>query len=245
MPEAYRSPLGGRSPAADLSYWSIVAHAVIFDMDGVLVDSEVIAAQIESEMFTQAGVAISVDDIYEHFVGLSEASMIDALRRDWNLEVSASFLDERLARIAARFDAAGQAIPGIGDVVSELVGRGTPLAVASSSRPEAISHKLAVTGLDGFFGEHIYSASMVAHGKPAPDLFLHAADRLGVDAGECVLVEDSAPGVTAGVAAGMTVIGFTAGGHCRPGHAQRLLDAGATHIAAAAVELVGMIRAPR
>lgn len=206
-------------------------------MDGVLVDSEVIAAEIESEMFTQAGANISVDDIYEHFVGLSNASMVDALRRDWNLEVSASFLDDRLARITKRFETVGRAIPGIGDVVSGLVGRGTPCAVASSSLPESISHKLSVTGLDGLFGDHIYSASMVAHGKPAPDLFLHAANQLGVDARDCVVIEDSVPGVVAGVAAGMTVIGFTAGGHCGHGHAQRLSDAGATHVAATAGEL--------
>lgn len=219
--------------------------AVIFDMDGVLVDSEVITAQVESEMFAELeGVTITVSEIYEHFVGLSEASMIEMLRRDWSVELPDGFRTTRLERIAERFDRDGRVVAGIDELVPRLAATSTALAVASSSLPESIAHKLSVTGLDGYFGPHLYLATMVAHGKPAPDLFLYAAAQLDVDPARCVVIEDSAPGVTAGKAAGMQVIGFTAAGHCGPDHGERLLAAGADHHAASADDLADLLEGP-
>lgn len=215
--------------------------AVIFDMDGVLVDSEVVAARVESELFAELGIDVGVEDIYDRFVGLSQASVIDLVRREWNVDLPDWFLAKRIERIHARFAAEGRAVPGIGSVVDRLVANGVPIAVASSSRPESIAHKLSVTGLDAFFGRHVYSAELVEHGKPAPDLFLYAADRLGVTPAACTVVEDSVPGVVAGAAAGMDVVGFSAAGHCGPDHGERLRRAGATRVASHSDELAAMV----
>ncbi len=216
-------------------------RAVIFDMDGVLVDSEVIVTRIESEMLAALGADISVAEIVATFTGLSDAVMAETLLRDWNVVLPDSFDAERRERTFAAFETDLEAVAGIDAALGALVDRDVLLAVASSSSPERIAHSLKLTKLAKYFGEHLYSAAMVSHGKPAPDLFLFAADKLGVDPGDCVVVEDSAPGVVAGVAACMEVIGFTAGGHCGPEHAQRLIDAGATHVAATAAKLVGRL----
>lgn len=218
-------------------------HAVIFDCDGVLVDSEVLSAQVESELFAGYGVTITVEEIYEHFVGLSKTSVIEALRRDWGLELPETFWSTRRDQVAARFATEGCAVPGIARVLDDLCARDVPLAVASSSTPSSIARKLAVTGLDVSFAGHLYSATMVDHGKPAPDLFLHAAAQLGVAPADCVVIEDARPGVQAGVAADMTVIGYTAAGHCGPGHAARLNDAGALTVAATGDELATLLDA--
>jgi HAD superfamily hydrolase (TIGR01509 family) len=102
--------------------------------------------------------------------------------------------------------------------------------VASSGRPDRLRHALSLVGLYDRFSPNIFSAVEVAHGKPAPDLFLHAAERMGVPPGRCVVIEDSLPGVTAAVAAGMTVIGFVGASHCRPGDAARLATRGAAAV---------------
>lgn len=219
-------------------------RAVIFDMDGVLVDSEVIAAQVESELLAEYGSTISVDEIYAHFVGLSKESMTEALRRDWQLDLPEAFWSTRSERTASRFTAEGRAVHGIEPVLEDLASCGVPLAVASSSSPVSIARKLDGTGLGGYFGRHLYSATMVTHGKPAPDLFLHAATQLGVDPADCVVIEDAVPGVAAGVAAGMRVIGFTAAGHCAPGHADVLRAAGAHAVATTADELASRLADP-
>jgi HAD superfamily hydrolase (TIGR01509 family) len=230
-----------RVPTSIRSHPSGSSAAVIFDMDGVLVDSEVISAQVEAELLAQYGATITVEEIYAHFVGLSKASMTEALRRDWKLELPEEFWSTRSAQVATRFAAEGQAVAGIVPVLEGLAGLGVPLAVASSSSPGSIARKLTITGLDRYFDGHLYSATMVPDGKPAPDLFLHAAAQLGVRPGDCVVVEDAVPGVLAGVAAGMRVIGFAAAGHCAPGHAEVLHDAGAHAVAFTADELTALL----
>jgi len=112
-----------------------------------------------------------------------------------------------------------QAIPSIVEVLDSLICR---ICVASSGRPERLKHALSLVGLYDRFHPHIFSAVEVARGKPAPDLFLHAAARMGTAPERCVVVEDSVPGVIAGVAAGMSVIGFVGASHCRPDEAARL-----------------------
>src|SRR5439155_19109713 len=110
-----------------------------------------------------------------------------------------------------------------------------------SSSPERLRHSLSLVGLYERFHPHIFSANEVARGKPAPDLFLHAAARMAATPQDCVVVEDSLPGVAAALAAGMTVIGFTGGGHCRPGHAARLATAGAAPVIAAMSDLPAVL----
>lgn len=206
-----------------------MSELVIFDCDGVLVDSEVLVIEIEAEMLTALGAPLTPDDITRNFVGLSDSLMAEALRRDWGVELPPTFDEERRQRVAARFDEALVPIAGI-DVV--LRGLQVPACVASSSEPDRIAHSLTLTGLIDAFDGRLYSASMVARGKPAPDLFWHAAASLRVHPVACVVVEDSPHGVEAGCAAGMHVIGFTAGGHCPEDQAERLTAAGAHRVVA-------------
>lgn len=214
-----------------------MTRAVIFDMDGVLVDSEVLVGRIEAEMLAALGAPVPFADIVRNFSGLSDATMAETLRRDWGVELPEGFDAERTARTYAAFATDLDVVPGIEGVLDTVTALGLPLALASSSAPDRIERSLALTGLGDHFSGHRYSAAMVDRGKPAPDLFLYAAARLGVDPSACVVVEDSPPGVSAGVAAGMRVIGFTAASHCGPDHARRLRAAGAHRIAATSEEL--------
>ena len=134
------------------------------------------------------------------------------------------FADTLRVRVAAAFDAELAPIAGVEAALAALPYR---RCVASSSAPERLRHSLSLTGLLHWFEPHVFSATQVARGKPAPDLFLFAAASMQAAPATCVVIEDSVPGVQAAVAAGMRVIGFTGGGHCRPGHAERLRAAGA------------------
>lgn len=218
-----------------------MARAVIFDMDGVLVDSEILVGRIETEMLNALGAEITLEDIVRNFMGLSDATMAEALRRDWGIELPETFDAERTARTYAAFATDLEAVPGMHALLGHLGALDLPIAVASSSAPDRIARSLTLTGLTTSFAGHCYSAAMVERGKPAPDLFLYAADQLGVAPIECVVVEDSPAGVEAGVAAGMTVIGFTAAGHCTPDHGDRLRAAGADRVAATAQELTRLL----
>jgi HAD superfamily hydrolase (TIGR01509 family) len=201
---------------------------LICDCDGVLIDSEVIACEVDAEMFTAAGFPLSVVEVRRRFVGMSQAGMRAVLEREAGRALPEDF-DARLsARLAAAFEQELTALP---DVRHAVLALGMPRCVASSSSPERLRHTLARTGLYDLFAPHVFSASQVERGKPAPDLFLFAAARLGVAPGRCLVVEDSVAGVTAARAAGMTVIGFTGGGHCDAGTPGRLREAGAHHIA--------------
>ena len=202
---------------------------VIFDCDGVLVDSEYLVIEIESDMLAELGAQISPADIARHFTGLSDAAMNAALASDWGVTLPETFDAERTKRATEAFEQSLTPVPGIADVLAWL---SLPRCVASSSAPERISSSLSLTGLAGYFGDHLYSAAMVEHGKPAPDLFLFAANKLHAPPERCIVIEDSPHGVEAGRAAGMHVIGFTAGRHCTPDHAERLTAAGAHAVAA-------------
>jgi HAD superfamily hydrolase (TIGR01509 family) len=138
----------------------------------------------------------------------------------------ADFAETLNRTLFARFESELQPIPGVRDAILALPHR---RCVASSSLPERIAFSLRLTGLDDLF-EHVFSASEVARGKPAPDLFLHAATRMGAVPDQCLVIEDSTAGVQAARAARMNVIGFAGGGHCGPDHAGKLRDAGATFI---------------
>ncbi|MFT7647825.1 MAG: HAD superfamily hydrolase (TIGR01509 family) [Candidatus Poriferisodalaceae bacterium] len=151
--------------------------------------------------------------------------MSGLILEEFGVDVGAEFFAEAGALIAAEFDRSLAAVPGIADA---LTGLDRARCLASSSDPARISHSLGLTGLIGFFEPHlVFSATMVERGKPAPDLFLYAAAECAVLPDVCVVIEDSVPGVTAAVPAGMRVIGFAGGGHCGPRHAGRLDEAGA------------------
>ena len=200
---------------------------LIFDCDGVLIDSEVIGCRAEAACLADAGIAISADEIIDRYVGIAMATMLADLQSRLGRAVPAlppDFADIMHRAVAAAFETELLPMPGIVELLGALPHR---RCVASGSAPERLRQTLSLTGLWDSFDPHIFSATQVARGKPAPDLFLFAAGQMGVAAADCMVIEDSVPGVQAAVAAGMRVVGFTGGSHCRPGHAERLRAAGA------------------
>jgi len=202
---------------------------VIFDCDGVLIDSESIACRVDAACLTEAGFPTEAHEVRSRYVGIGAAAMFADLEARHGRPLPAGFPDLIHDRLAAAFEAELEAVQGIADVVAALPCR---TCVASSSGPERLRHSLGLVGLYERFAPHIFSGTQVARGKPAPDLFLFAAGRMDVPPHRCLVVEDSLAGVEAAVAAGMRVIGFTAGGHCLPGHGARLKEAGAFAVAA-------------
>ena len=189
-----------------------MTDAVIFDCDGVLVDSEPLAVEEIVAMMDRLGLPIGAARIYDSFLGRSFQTILDAARDEHGVDLTPQlprFRDD----LAARFRRDLRPVPGMAQAIGAL---DLPRAVASSSAPERLGLSLELTGMRPLFGDHVYSAAQVARGKPAPDLFLMAADRLGVDARRCTVVEDSPAGVRAAHAAGMRVIGFLGGSHAAP-----------------------------
>lgn len=201
--------------------------AVIFDCDGVLVDSEILGLEASAAYLRGHGFDWSPADLVRLFTGFRDdvfaAKLTEAYRglhgRDPDEWFFEGLIDERRSRRHLL-----QPVPGAHEAAA---GVAQPKAVASSSRTEFLLGKLKRTGLYDLFAPHIYPGEVVAHGKPAPDIFLYAAERLGADPAASLVLEDSENGVKAGRAAGMTVWGFVGGGHCYEGHGERLLAAGA------------------
>ena len=200
-------------------HWDLV----IFDCDGVLIDSELLSIRADRECLAECGIALSVDEIRDRYTGISFAGMVADLEARHG-PLPADFADRHRTRLWPLFETELQAIPGVGAVLDSLTCK---ICVASSGRPERLKHALSLVGFYDRFHPHIFSATEVPRGKPAPDLFLYAAERMGVMPERCVVIEDSLPGVTAAVAAGMRVIGFVGASHCRPGDAVRLSAQGA------------------
>ena len=152
------------------------------------------------------------------------------------------FADRHRQRLRTLFEAGLQPIAGVTSVLDTLA---CHRCVASSSAPDRLRHALSLVGLFDRFHPNVFSAAEVARGKPAPDLFLHVAERMGAAPRHCVVVEDSLPGIAAAVAAGMTAIGFTGGGHCRPDHDPRLAAAGAALVVGHMAQLLPALATAR
>jgi HAD superfamily hydrolase (TIGR01509 family) len=200
---------------------------VIFDCYGVLVDSELIGCRVEAEELAREGISITAEAILERFTGATAAETFRTLAAEHGKALPDSFVARVKAEICAAFSRELQAIAGIAAALERIA---LPVCVASSSDPLRIEHSLRTVGLLERFAPHVFSAAEVARGKPAPDLFLHAARRMGATPGDCTVIEDSGRGVEAGIAAGMRVLGFAGGSHCRPGHGARLQALGAERV---------------
>ncbi|EGX61545.1 hydrolase [Streptomyces zinciresistens K42] len=184
---------------------------VIFDNDGVLVDSEPISNRLLAAYLTELGHPTSYEDSVRDYMGSAMHRIHDLVRERSGQRLPADFDDVFHARVFAAFERELKAVDGVVGVLEKLAGDGVPYCVASSGSHERIRVGHRTTGLRRFFDEgRIFSAQDVGRGKPAPDLFLYAAERMGVAPQRCVVVEDSPLGVRAGVAAGMDVYGFTA-----------------------------------
>ncbi len=210
---------------------------LIFDCDGVLVDSERLACQVDAEVLTGLGFPYRAEAIASRFVGVSLKDMVRQIEAEQGRPLPSDFGAQITNALLARFEDALEPIPGVRDAILALPYR---RCVASSSMPDRIALSLRATGLSDLF-DFIFSSVEVKRGKPAPDLFLHAAARMGVPSDACIVIEDSVFGVQAARAARMSVIGFTGGGHCGPAHADTLVKAGATTVIAHMRELPAVV----
>jgi len=214
---------------------------IVFDCDGVLVDSELLASRLLAEALAAEGCPLTAAECRARFTGISIRSVIETIEAERGRPLPADFEERVRANDLAVFARELRAVPGVAEALARIP---TPKCVASSGAPEKIRHSLTVTGLIGFFEPHLFSAHMVARGKPAPDLFLHAARRMGVAPARCVVVEDSAAGIRAARAAGMPVLGFAGGGHAGDGYAAMLRAAGAAGVFDDMAALPALLQGP-
>lgn len=210
---------------------------VIFDCDGVLVDSEMIASRQLAAFLTDLGRMTTAAECRATFTGMSIKSVGDHVRQDWGMTLPSDFVEQLRLRDIEAFAQELQPIAGVADALASLATSQTAMCVASSGTPEKIRHSLTITGLLDFFDDRLFSATQVTHGKPAPDLFELAAYEMGVCPQDAIVIEDAAPGVQGGVAAGMTVYGFTGGSHCTEETEDQLRAAGATAVFGAMDEI--------
>lgn len=215
----------------------MMMDAVLFDCDGVLVDSEVVGLEDSAEFLRDKGFSWAPGDIIRRFTGKRDDRFREELlqgyaevlgRAPTDDEGESLFIGLIETRRASRH--LMQPVPGALETLKTVQALGLKTAVASSSRQVFLDSKIERYGFSPYVAPHVYSAEHVTHGKPAPDVFLYAAERIGADPGVCIVIEDSPFGVEAGVNAGMQVWGFTGGGHCLEDHAERLVAAGAIRI---------------
>ncbi|QWG13210.1 HAD family hydrolase [Bradyrhizobium sediminis] len=197
---------------------------VIFDCDGVLVDSEVISCRAHAENLTRHGYPITAEQVLDRFLGRSMRQATLEVEAEMGRSLPDDFHAQVYAEIFRLFAASLEATPHIDEALAAIA---LPVCVASSGPPEKISASLNRVGLYNRFAPHIFSAVQVPNGKPAPDLFLFAAEQMQTTPARCLVIEDSLPGIAGAVAAGMTVLGFHGGSHCRPGYGDTLRAAGA------------------
>ncbi len=208
---------------------------VIFDCDGVLIDSEPISLATLTRGLNGIGLAIDIDAVRERFAGTSMTSIMERVAREDGITAPDGFVERVKAETLAAFEAELTAMAGIAEAVGLLH---LPFCVASSSDPVRLRRSLGLTGLLPLFEGRVFSSAQVARGKPFPDLFLFAAERMGIAPANCLVIEDSVPGVQAARAAGMRVVGFTGGGHWGHDRAGRdLLAAGAATVFSAHADL--------
>ncbi|MCX8996401.1 HAD family phosphatase [Rhizobiaceae bacterium BDR2-2] len=215
---------------------------IIFDCDGVLVDSEIIAAEVESALLRDAGYPISPEEMGERFAGLVWRDILLAVEKEVSIPLSASLLDKSEKLLDIRLERDVQAIPGAADAVARLSG---PRCICSNSGTNRLAMMLKKVGLYNAFAPNIFSAKDLGpdRAKPKPDIFLHGAKSMGADPRRTVVIEDSVHGIAGARGAGMRVIGFTGASHTYPSHAGRLMDAGAETVIARMSDLPATIEA--
>jgi HAD superfamily hydrolase (TIGR01509 family) len=217
---------------------------VIFDCDGVLVDSEVISNRIFMESFAELGIVFTLEEMLAFGVGKNAVTLAAAIEQEFGVTLPAGFIEGQRARIMEAFTMELRPIDGVPELLAALK---LKRCVASNSHIRRVQHALTTTGLMPHLEPHIYTPAMVARGKPAPDLFLYAAEQHGIRPDRCLVIEDSLSGVVAALAAGMPIIGFVGGSHCRPGHADAMREAGCVEVFARMVDLanyLGMASGP-
>lgn len=197
---------------------------VIFDCDGVLVDSEIIACRVLSRELNAMGLALSPKDCLDAFTGITTAAMMERIEEMLGRPLPEDFEQTLQRKDFEAFETELQPVPGVKAMLPTLT---VPRCIASSGAVAKMRLTLTTTGLLSYFEPHLFSAQMVERGKPAPDLFLYAAERMGAEPERCVVVEDSTAGIQAGLAAGMRVLGFAGGSHGSAEYEAMLRNTGA------------------
>ena len=197
---------------------------ILFDCDGVLVDSEIIANRVLAAHLTRHGYPVTGAQARERFIGRTIPGVM-AMVADAGVDLPHDFEATLSRKDEVAFARELEAVPGVEQALKRLGGR--PRAVASSGSPTKIARNLEITGLRKYFGRHLFSAAMVRHPKPAPDLFLMAAREMGAAAADCWVIEDTPLGIQAARRAGMRAAGFTGASHATPDLAAALGKAGA------------------
>jgi HAD superfamily hydrolase (TIGR01509 family) len=203
--------------------------ALIFDFDGVIADSEAIANTVLAEIVTGLGHPTTLDQSLARYSGSRWDEVIAEIEAAIGKPLPSDFSGQLKLATLDRFRMDLKEVSGATNFIRRF--SHLPRCIASSSSIDRLQLCLSVLELEAEFGNHVFSADMVARGKPHPDIFLFAADKLGVSPDECLVIEDSAGGIRAAVAAGMTAIGLCAASHIREGHNAKLRDAGAVHLA--------------
>jgi HAD superfamily hydrolase (TIGR01509 family) len=217
--------------------------AVIFDCDGVLIDSEHLASRVESELTRDLGLTLSVDEAHHLFLGKTVDGVLDAIAQRTGTRPGAGWVYNWAFATAHAFHRELAVVEQLRDAVETLRARGHRMAVASQSSLARVRFSLDVTGLAPLFGEHVYVTSMVARPKPAPDVYLLAAQRLGAAPADCLVVEDSPAGAASALQAGMRAVLYVAGDAPGATHAA-LVASGATVIRSMS-ELAALVGAAR
>ena len=186
---------------------------VIFDCDGVLIDSEIISARMLVTELKRLGLTIDLAYVEHHFLGRSYPVVMETIRREFGLDLPPEFETQYRESLLAAFRTELKVVPHVQDV---LAGIGVPFCVATSSSPRRVEFSLGLVGLAALIGDRVFTSTLVKRGKPAPDLFLFAAEAMGVPPDRTLVIEDSLTGIRAGLAAGMTVWRFVGGSHLGP-----------------------------
>ncbi len=215
---------------------------IIFDCDGVLVDSEYIAAQVDSELFAELGIDIGPEEVAARFSGMTSTEIFASVEAEYGRAVPDDMTERSDRELDVRLAREVEGVAGVHDMLDRL---DHARCICSNSSGARLKTTLTRTRLWDRFRPYVYSAREVreGRGKPAPDVFLHAAEMLQTPVADVIVVEDSAHGIGGAVAAGMRVIGFTGGRHSWPGHAESLMDAGALTVVRRHADIVQTIDA--
>ena len=205
-------------------------EAIIFDCDGVLVDSEVLALEVELAAAAEVGMRYDLGDYKARFMGMSTTAFFELLAEDCLAQTGRALPPDFQTRCYANYRAALSRLKEVEGALRAVSALVHTKAVASSSHADALEEKLKRTQLWDLFAPHVYSTDLVAHAKPAPDIFFYAADKLSIRPEACLVFEDSVNGVRAARAAGMRVWGFAGGGHMDRNSSDRLLAAGVERV---------------
>lgn len=213
---------------------------LIFDCDGVILDSMSLHTEVEAAAYGDIGIRISPEELVRRFSGVSDREVSRILEKETGVKIPDNLGGLVRDKKKAVFSERLEAMPGIYRALEALAD--IPRCIASGTDLDGLNHMLRVANLYEMFAPHIYSSEMVERGKPYPDLFLYAAQKVGHAPEECVVIEDGAAGVEAAVAAGMRVLGFTGGSHCGQSHGEALMKAGAENVFSSMDDLPSLMK---